>query len=58
MIDMNYTYPKTRIIFQNVIVVVDKFHIVNVLNRVFIKTRVRIMKKSVPFSRKFKALNH
>ncbi|WP_285110341.1 ISL3 family transposase [Pediococcus sp. AC40] len=55
--DMNYTYPKlTRTIFPNAIVVVDKFHIVNALNRAFNKTRVRIMKKFAPSSREFKAL--
>nr|WP_229094872.1 transposase [Pediococcus acidilactici] len=46
----------TRTIFPNAIVVVDKFHIVNALNRAFNKTRVRITKKIAPSSREFKAL--
>ncbi|EJF00437.1 transposase IS204/IS1001/IS1096/IS1165 family protein [Liquorilactobacillus mali KCTC 3596 = DSM 20444] len=55
--DMNYTYPKlTKTVFPNAIVVMDKFHIINALNRAFNKTRVRLMKQFAPSSREFRAL--
>ncbi|WP_162257015.1 transposase, partial [Loigolactobacillus rennini] len=55
--DMNYTYPQlTQTIFPNAIVVIDKFHLTNALNRAFNQTRVRIMKQFAPSSREFKAL--
>ncbi|QHB52366.1 hypothetical protein GQR93_09260 [Lentilactobacillus hilgardii] len=42
--DMNYTYLKlAKIVFPNTILVVDKFHIINALNRVFNKTGVRLV---------------
>ncbi|KRL02278.1 ISL3 family transposase [Liquorilactobacillus capillatus] len=55
--DMNYTYPKlVGTIFPNAIVVVDKFHIINALNRAFNRTRIRLMKQFSPSSREFRAL--
>jgi transposase len=55
--DMNYTYPKlAKTVFPNAIVVVDKFHIVNALNRAFNKTRIRLMKQFAPSSRESLAL--
>ncbi|QEU38865.1 transposase [Lentilactobacillus hilgardii] len=44
MTDMNYTYLKlVKIVFPNTILVVDKFHIINALNRAFNKTGVRLV---------------
>lgn len=55
--DMNYTYPKlAKTVFPNAIVVMDKFHIINALNRAFNKTRVRFMKQFGSSSREFHAL--
>ena len=55
--DMNYTYPKlVNTVFPNAIVVVDKFHIINTLNRAFNKTRIRLMKALKPSSREYHAL--
>lgn len=55
--DMNYTYPKlTQHVFPNAIVVMDKFHIINALNRSFNKTRVRLMKQFSTSSREYHAL--
>ncbi|WP_353829980.1 transposase, partial [Acinetobacter baumannii] len=34
--DMNYTYPKlAKSVFPNAIVIIDKFHIINAINRAF-----------------------
>lgn len=56
---MNYTYPKlTQTILLNAIVVVDKFHLTNTLNRAFNQTRVQIIKQFAPNSREFKAPKH
>lgn len=55
--DMNYTYSKlVKTVFPNAIIVVDKFHIINALNRAFNKTRVRLMKQFGTSSREFHAL--
>lgn len=55
--DMNYTYPKlVQTVFPNAMVVMDKFHIINALNRAFNKTRIKVMKKFTPSSREFHAL--
>nr|WP_268870108.1 transposase [Liquorilactobacillus sucicola] len=56
--DMNYTYPKlAKTVFPNAIVVVDKFHIINALNRAFNKTRVRLMKHLLLLLVNFARLN-
>ncbi|WP_283680485.1 ISL3 family transposase [Lentilactobacillus sp. Marseille-Q4993] len=55
--DMNYTYPRLiETVFSNAIVVVDKFHIINDLNRAFNKTRIKVMKNFSHSSREYKAL--
>ena len=55
--DMNYTYPQlAKSVFPNAIVVMDKFHIINALNRAFNKTRIRLSKKFNTSSREFRAL--
>jgi len=55
--DMNYTYPKlVEKIFPNAIVIIDRFHIVNALNRAFNKTRIRLMKDLATSSKAYRAL--
>ncbi|WP_125982757.1 ISL3 family transposase [Loigolactobacillus iwatensis] len=55
--DMNYTYPKlAKSVFPNAIVIIDKFHIINAINRAFNKTRIRLMKKFATSSREYRAL--
>ena len=55
--DMNYTYPKLAgTVFPNAIVIIDKFHIINALNRAFNRTRVRLMKGLPTSSREYHAL--
>ncbi|WP_283680400.1 ISL3 family transposase, partial [Lentilactobacillus sp. Marseille-Q4993] len=55
--DMNYTYPKLiDSVFPNAAVVVDKFHIINDLNRAFNKNRIKVMKEFPHSSREYKAL--
>lgn len=55
--DMNNTYPKlARTVFPNAIVVMNKFHVINALNRAFNKTRVKFMKQFGSSSREFHAL--
>lgn len=55
--DMNYTYPKLiQTVFPNAVVVIDKFHIIQALNRAFNKTRIRLMKQLNKTSRDYRAL--
>jgi transposase len=55
--DMNYTYPKlVGTVFPDAIVLIDRFHIINALNRAFTKTRIRIMKSLPTYSRQYRAL--
>ncbi|MHC9533472.1 ISL3 family transposase [Dellaglioa sp. L3N] len=55
--DMNYTYPKlAKEIFPNAIVIIDKFHIINSVNRGFTKTRIKLMKELPTSSQDYKAL--
>ncbi|MHC9533298.1 transposase [Dellaglioa sp. L3N] len=55
--DMNYTYPKlAKEVFPNALVVIDKFHIINSVNRGFTKTRIRLMKELPTSSQDYKAL--
>jgi transposase len=47
---MNYTYPKlAETVFPNALVIYDRFHITNALNRSLNKTRIQVM-KALPVS--------
>ncbi|MCH5463560.1 transposase, partial [Secundilactobacillus sp. HBUAS58055] len=51
------TYPKlVGTVFPNAIVLIDRFHIINALNRAFTKTRIRIMKGMSASSHEYRAL--
>ncbi|WP_421016744.1 ISL3 family transposase [Furfurilactobacillus cerevisiae] len=55
--DMNYTYPQlTEEIFPNAIVIIDRFHIINAIQRGLNKTRIEVMKQFATSSREYKAL--
>ncbi|WP_054656496.1 transposase [Secundilactobacillus silagei] len=54
---MNYTYPQlTEEIFPNAIVIIDRFHIINAIQRGLNKTRIEVMKQFATSSREYKAL--